>query len=116
MSGERTKYCPNCGAMIDYKYDVCPSCGVRQPLMPEMRPRMAKNPLLAAFLSLLITGAGQVYVGAVWRGVAFFLTVFTVGIFLEPYVSFDTLMVVGVAFAIVSAYDAYRLAKARNEG
>jgi TM2 domain-containing membrane protein YozV len=115
MSGERTKYCHKCGAMIDYKYDVCPSCGARQPAMPEMRPRIVKNPMLAALLSLLITGAGQVYVGEVWRGVAFFLTVFTIGALLEPYVSFDTLMVIGVAFAIVSAYDAYRLAKARNE-
>jgi len=115
MSGERTKYCPACGAMIDYKYDVCPSCGARQPPLPGVRPRMAKSPLLAAFLSLLVTGAGQVYVGEVWRGIAFFLAVFAIGSLLEPYLSFDMLMVIGVAFAIVSAYDAYRLAKARNE-
>lgn len=34
MSTE-TKHCVNCGAEIDIKAEICPGCGVRQPIMIE---------------------------------------------------------------------------------
>ena len=35
MSRE-TKHCVRCGEEIDIKAEICPKCGVRQPVMPEL--------------------------------------------------------------------------------
>ena len=32
---KNTKFCSNCGAEIDIKAEICPKCGVKQPLVPE---------------------------------------------------------------------------------
>ncbi len=53
---------------------MCPSCGKTQPpldgiVVAQKKPK--KNPLLALILSLLITGAGQIYLGRVLRGLLF---------------------------------------------
>jgi TM2 domain-containing membrane protein YozV len=71
---------------------------------------MAKNPWIAAFLSFLFSGLGQLYVGAVGRALAFAaLEVITAFIYLrvnEP-VGWALNLIVGVA----SIADAYKLAK-----
>lgn len=118
MSQEKTKYCPYCGVQIDYKYTTCPSCGKPQPKMEGITPIhvvQRKNPALAAALSLLITGAGQIYLGRVGRGILFLGTVLLLGFLLEGILTFDELMIVGVAFSIISAWDAYNIAKRINE-
>ena len=117
MSEEKTKYCPYCGAQIDYKYTTCPSCGKPQPPIDgQLPPRPAgkKNALLAAILSLLITGAGQIYLGKVWRGLAYLVTVLLMGILFNGILTFDELMILGVVFSIISAWDAYRMANEIN--
>ena len=110
MSEDRTKYCPYCGAMIPYDERYCPACGEPQPALgeaPKKKPQ--KSAWLAAFLSLLITGLGQLYLGKWRRGGAFFLTAITIGFFASFYYTNDQILVLGVIFAIISAYDAYRL-------
>lgn len=67
--------------------------------------------MLAAFLSLLITGAGQIYLGRVARGLSFLGLVLLLSILLEGFLTFDELMIVGVIVSIISAWDAYRLGK-----
>ena len=117
MSEEKTKYCPYCGAQIDYKYTTCPSCGKPQPPIDDQlppRPAGKKNALLAAILSLLITGAGQIYLGKVWRGLAYLVTVLLMGILFDGILTFDELMILGVVFSIISAWDAYRMANEIN--
>ena len=117
MTEEKTKFCPYCGVQIDYRYTTCPSCGKPQPPIDGVAlPRVVgkKNPLLAAVLSLLITGAGQIYLGRVWRGLAFLVGVLLLGILFDGILTLDELMIVGVVLSIVSAWDAYRLATEIN--
>jgi TM2 domain-containing membrane protein YozV len=118
MSEEKTKYCPYCGVQIDYKYTTCPSCGKPQPKIEGVTPTnvvQKKNPALAAALSLLITGAGQIYLGRISRGILFLATVLILGYLLEDILTFDELMIVGIAFSVISAWDAYNIAKKINE-
>ena len=117
MSEEKTKYCPYCGVQIDRKYTVCPNCGKPQPSIDGVVLQHAaqrKNPLIAGLLSLLITGAGQIYLGKIGRGLIYLSLVLLVGIVLDGILPFDQLMIFGVIVSIVSAVDAYLMAKAIN--
>ena len=117
MSEEKTKYCPYCGAQIEYRYGVCPACGKPQPPIDGVEPvkaRQTKNPLIAVLLSLLVTGIGQIYLGKVGRGIFFLATVLLIGILLEGVLTFDQLMLVGLVISVISAWDAYRIAKEIN--
>lgn len=118
MSNDETKYCPFCGAQIEKRYSVCPSCGKPQPDIKGVERQSAlgrKNPMLAAFLSLVITGAGQMYLGKIARGVVYLGVVLLISLLLEGILTFDEMMLLGIAISIISAWDAYRLAKAMNE-
>jgi len=117
MSEEKTKYCPYCGTQIEYRYGVCPSCGKLQPTIEgieRVQVRKVKNPLLALFLSLLITGTGQIYLGRVGRGLFFLISILLLGILLEGVLTFDQLMLVGLVISVISAWDAYKIANEIN--
>jgi TM2 domain-containing membrane protein YozV len=110
MSEDQTKYCPYCGIMIPYDERYCPACGEPQPALGEVvKKTTKKSPWLAALLSLLITGLGQLYLGKWRRGASFFFTAIMLGFFASFYLTNDQILVIGVIFAIISAYDAYRL-------
>lgn len=93
-------YCKNCGKKIDDKAEVCVGCGVKC-------KQEEKNPTIAAILSFLFVGLGQIYNGEVAKGIGFmviavllFLTIFVViGVVLYP------------AFYIYQIYEAYKTAK-----
>jgi len=117
MSEEKTKFCPYCGVQIDYKYTTCPSCGKLQPpidVVAQKRVVGKKTPILAAVLSLLITGSGQIYLGRVRRGLIFLGSVLLLGILLDDILNFNTLMIIGLVFSVISALDAYRIASEIN--
>lgn len=107
---KETKFCQHCGAKIDAKAEICPKCGVRVK-EPQLSAEK-KNPAVAAILSFLINGLGQVYNGQIGRGIAFFiigiilfLTIFVlIGVILYPL------------FWIYNVYDAYETANKINRG
>jgi hypothetical protein len=71
VTQRNTKYCSNCSALINEMAEICPACGVRV-LFPQA-DRQKKSGGLAAFLSALIPGAGQIYCSRGMRGVGVFL-------------------------------------------
>lgn len=124
-----TAFCPNCGSRLASEgATVCDNCGratgVVAPAQPNTGgygptsgqyyapPREIKNPWLAAVLSLLIAGLGQIYNGEVGKGIAFFIVAILIG--------FSIFIVIGIILApiwwIYSAYDAYKVAEAINSG
>ncbi|MBW3539301.1 MAG: TM2 domain-containing protein [Planctomycetes bacterium] len=58
-----TKYCHTCGQVIDYRAEICPHCGVRQPVGrdvgadPEIR-QAAGNKVAAGLCGILLGPLG----------------------------------------------------------
>jgi TM2 domain-containing membrane protein YozV/RNA polymerase subunit RPABC4/transcription elongation factor Spt4 len=104
-TGKNIKFCSNCGSEVDIKAEICPKCGVRQP--GSIGISGEKSPVVAAFLSFLIVGLGQVYVGKPKRGIV----LFGAGI-VFAFTSFLIIPFFGVlACWIGGIYDAYKLAQ-----
>jgi len=115
---KRTKFCVNCGAQIDARAEICPKCGVRvaPPPPPSMPPQNVnverKNEGLAAILSFLFTGLGQIYNGQIGKGIMFIiLGIVCVALFI---------ILIGIPLYIIlwvyNIYDAYNTAKKINAG
>jgi hypothetical protein len=84
-----------------------------------------KSPVLAALLSFIIPGIGQVYVGERGKGMGFFL-IGTIFVFLEIFLirnndrgmELGPVLVAGISiilFWIYNTYDAYITAKNKRE-
>ncbi len=114
---KRTKFCTNCGSEIDARAEICPKCGVRvAPPPPPMPPQVVyverKSEGLAAVLSFLFVGLGQIYNGQIGKGILFivlgvvfvFTMLFLIGFILYPL------------FWIYNIYDAYNTARQINAG
>ena len=117
MSNRNTKFCFNCGAEIDARAEICPKCGVRvAPPPPPVNasPVMVerKSEGVAAVLSFLFVGLGQIYNGQIGKGILFIVVgvvavltmIILIGFLLYPL------------FWIYNIYDAYSTAKAINAG
>ena len=117
MIDDKTKFCPYCGTMIPYLDDACPACGEPQPELQgmEQKPKKTqKNMWLAVLLSFLITGLGQVYLGKWKRGVRFFMLTLLIGFIASYYFKYEQVITMGALLSLISAYDAYQLAKKEN--
>ncbi|MDP1551403.1 MAG: zinc ribbon domain-containing protein [Methanobacteriaceae archaeon] len=103
------KYCSNCGAEIDSKAEICPKCGVRQKGTYIIQE---KNPGVAAVLSALWVGLGQIYNGEIGKGILL-MVVYTISavlmVLIIGFITTPILWVYGV-------YDAYNSAKMINSG
>jgi TM2 domain-containing membrane protein YozV len=98
-------YCPNCGAELQYKEaEICPSCGVR--IGPPGPPKK-KEPVLAALLSFIFAGSGQVYNGELGKGILVLAgTIIGAFIFLVP----------GIIVWLFGIFDAYTTSMKMNSG
>ncbi|KAB1186605.1 MULTISPECIES: zinc ribbon domain-containing protein [Haloferax] len=116
--GPNEVFCRNCGEIIDEKAEICPSCGVRQRAPPKSSVDSAVddilqggNPFVAAVLSALFPGLGQIYNRELERGLVFIVA--TIG------AAISTLLFVGFilfpAVWLFSIYDAYTRAELRAE-
>lgn len=118
------KYCYNCGFQVDENAEICPECGVRQENSNStidnrtkqgisiVYKEQQKNPVLAAVLSALVVGIGQIYNGENSKGlkllagyiISWFLVTILIGLITTPI-----LWVYGI-------YDAYKTAEKINRG
>lgn len=108
----RMKYCQHCGAQIASEAEICPKCGVRVAAAPRAAPLVAKNPGIAAVLSFLFVGLGQIYNGQIGKGILLIvLGVICVAlmIVLIGFVAYPILWIYGI-------YDAYKTADKINRG
>jgi TM2 domain-containing membrane protein YozV/ribosomal protein L40E len=114
--GKSKMFCRNCGAEIDINAEICPKCGVRQKSggiksaisETSISTTGGKSPLVAALLSFLIIGVGQVYAGKTLRGIVLFgaavLCTIIGSMVMLPFLILFAIWVVGI-------YDAYKLAE-----
>ena len=79
-----TKYCHACAQIIDSRAEVCPQCGVRQPMMYTggglgATTASGKNRVAAALLAIFLGGFGvhKFYTGKVGMGVLYLVFFWT---------------------------------------
>jgi TM2 domain-containing membrane protein YozV len=98
-------YCPNCGAELKYKEaEICPSCGVR---IKPPEPQKKKEAVLAALLSFIFAGSGQVYNGELVKGILILAgTIIGAFVFLIP----------GIIVWLFGIFDAYTTSEKMNKG
>lgn len=114
MNKRKGKFCPSCGALIEVNVDYCPSCGNTLHYFIDSKTKIGKkNPVLAAALSFLVTGFGQIYLGQIARGIGFFILSIIAGLFLSLSIG-QYGIYVSIAFPLFSSYDAYNQAKRYN--
>ena len=70
-----------------------------------------RNPIIAAVLSLIVAGLGQIYNGQIIKGVLFIIAQIINGALLYVVIGFVTMPLVGL-WAVI---DAYLVAKRNNE-
>ncbi len=70
-----------------------------------------RNPIIAAVLSLIVAGLGQIYNGQILKGVLFIVAQIINGALLYVVIGFITMPLVGL-WAVI---DAYLVAKRNNE-
>ena len=88
-----------------------------------------KNPVLAALLSFLLAGLGQLYLGRIRRGILFFILEIITAVFsfygdswlgtggIESEISIRNFgYILNLAVSLWAAYDAYVIAKKINMG
>lgn len=78
------KFCHECGAVIRAKAEICPKCGVRQPMMGAAANGLSVTPsgksrIAAALFALFLGGLGihKFYTGRVVWGVVYLLFCWT---------------------------------------
>ena len=100
-----TKYCHACGQPIDSRAEICPHCGVRQPmnlnpLMLGQNTPSGRNRIAAALFAIFLGGFGvhKFYLGKVGQGVIYLLFCWT---FIPTIIGF----VEGIIYLTKSDYE-----------
>ena len=80
-----TKFCSNCGFEMPKTTNFCPECGSATNRAPQVVnnntvANTGKSPGLAALLSFLIIGLGQVYLGLTKKGIILFVLAIVSGV------------------------------------
>ena len=109
-------FCANCGCKIVNNAKFCPDCGnptngVAEPIIDNV-VHANKSPVLAAILSFLIIGVGQIYVGLTKKGILLFVGAIISGFLMLIYVGWILWFIIW----IYGIYDAYNSANKLNNG
>lgn len=110
--GPDEAYCSSCGAIVKREAEICPDCGVRRRDPP--RSSLEKSPAIAALLSFIIVGAGQVYNGQIAKGIVFFVGMWFVAIFAVFFFWLLIPLFAPLALWLYNIYDAYDQAQKLN--
>ena len=113
----QTKHCSNCGCEMDINMTFCPECGASTNGQlnhnnSQVVINSNKSPALAAILSFLIIGLGQVYLGLTKKGIILFILAIVSGILTAIFIGFILWLLVWI-YAI---YDGYNSANKINDG
>lgn len=113
----QTKHCSNCGCEMDINMTFCPECGASTNGQlnhnnSQVVINSNKSPALAAILSFLIIGLGQVYLGLTKKGIILFILAIVSGILTVIFIGFILWLLVWI-YAI---YDGYNSANKINDG
>jgi len=102
------EYCKKCGEIIEEDAVICPHCGKENLTEEEKRKATEfatkKDPFIAAILSVLIPGLGQVYSGSFKRGIT--IQIFYIISLFIGFVLFF-LMFIPIIIILAGVYDAY---------
>jgi len=116
--GPDEAFCRDCGAVIDARAEICPECGVRQRDPPQSSVDSALddlfdggNPFVAAVLSAIFPGLGQLYNRELERGLAFAVGFIVASVSVLVFVGF----LLAPAVWLYAVYDAYTRAELRAE-
>lgn len=102
------QFCSSCGEVIKKEAEICPECGIRQ----KGSNSGEKNPGIAAVLSFIITGAGQIYNGEIGKGIGLMVLQVVNVLLMAVLIGFITFP----ATWIWAIYDAYKTAEKINTG
>ena len=111
-----TKYCRDCGEEINAKAEICPECGVRQEPPEQSSTDPQKSPGLAAVLSFLFVGLGQIYNGQIGKGLLLMVVVPILTIAVIVNVSVVGGALFGFLLWVLNITDAYSQAGKINAG
>lgn len=119
VDSNETKFCANCGFEMPKSTKFCPECGSSTDSAPKVVNNVNnsvvssdKNPVLAAILSFLIVGLGQIYLGLNKKGIILFVAAVISGFLMLVIIGWITWLLVW-GYAI---YDAYNSAEKMCNG
>ena len=113
-----TKFCANCGCEMPRSTKFCPECGAQTQGNPQQNNtnnsvlNRNKDPLLAAVLSFLFIGLGQIYLGLTKKGILLIVGAIISGILMMILIGFITWFLIW-GYAI---FDAHKCAEMMNNG
>lgn len=111
-------YCRDCGAIINERAEICPECGVRQQNPPKSSVDSlieeltgGGNPFVAAVLSVLLPGLGQLYNRELQKGIAVLIAGLVALASMAVLVGF----ILYPAVWLYAVWDAYVVAERQSE-
>lgn len=111
VNSNETKFCANCGFEMPKSTKFCPECGTATDNAPQVINNTNgavmhtdKSPGLAAILSFLIVGLGQIYLGLTKKGIILFIAAVISGVLMLFVIGWITWLIVWV-YAIYDAYN-----------
>ncbi|WP_435194512.1 DUF5683 domain-containing protein [Natronomonas sp. EA1] len=106
-------FCRDCGEVISEKAEICPACGVRQKAPPSSGIDRAVeslteggNPFVAAVLSAVFPGLGQLYNRELAKGLAVIVAMFVATLSVVVFIG----IVLAPAVWLYAVWDAYVVA------
>nr|WP_255195705.1 zinc ribbon domain-containing protein [Halorarius litoreus] len=111
-------FCRNCGAVISDQAEICPECGVRQRDPPKSSVDSAiedlfegGNPFVAAVLSAVFPGLGQLYNRELEKGLAVIVAAFVAALSALVLIGF----ILYPAVWLYAVWDAYVVADRQRD-